>query len=159
MISKKIMNEAEESMPKEQRFVERIRSFFGKKSHLLIVSGIAAVALLYPIYGFTVQNINDRYNVLLLMLGFVQVTAAGVFFANINKFSMKKYACAVSVCSVVMYLVTVSLGVLAGMDPSNPMQVIPGWIGLIFWGIPICATVIALSVLLAYFTVRSMNKE
>lgn len=159
MISEKIKNAAEKAMPKERRFVERIRSFFGKKSHLLIVSGIAAVALLYPIYGFTVHNINDGYNVLLLILGFVQVTAAGVFFANINKFSMKKYACAVSVCSAVMYLVTVTLGVLAGMDPSNPMQVIPGGIWLILWGIPVCATAIALSVLLAYFTVRSMNKE
>lgn len=159
MISEKIKNAAEKAMPKEQRFIERIRSFFGKRSHLIIVSGIAAVALLYPIYGFTTQNINDRYNVLLLILGFVHVTAAGVFFSNINKFSMKKYACAVSVCSVVMYLVTVTLGVLAGMDPSDPMQVIPGWTGSVLWGIPICATVIALSVLLAYFTVRSMNKE
>lgn len=159
MISEKIKNAAEKAMPKERRFIERIRSFFGNKSHLLIVSGIAAVFFLYPMYDLSCRNINDGYNVLLLILGFVQVTAAGVFFSNINKFSMKKYACAVSVCSVVMYFVTVTLGVLAGMDLSYPMQVIFGWIGLILWGIPICATVIALSVLLAYFTVRSMNKE
>lgn len=159
MISEKIKNAAEKAMPKERKFIERIHGFFGKRSHLLIVSGIAAVALLYPIYDLACRNINDGYYVLLFILGFVQVTAAGVFFSNINKFSMKKYACAVSVCSVVMYLVTVTWSVLAGMDPSDPMQVIPGWIGLILWGIPVCATIIALSVLLAYFTVCSMDKE
>lgn len=159
MISEKIKNAAEKAMPKEKRLLDKINGFFEKKSHRLIVSGVMAVILLYPIYCMTCGNINDRYNALMLVLGFIQVTAAGAFFANINDFSLKKYVCAVSVWSVVMYLAAAAWGVLVGMDPGNPMQVIPGWIGLVVLGIPVCATIIALSVLLAYLTVRGMKTE
>lgn len=156
MISEKIKNAAEKAMPKEKRFIDGIRRFFEKKPRRLIVSGVIAAAFLYPIYRVAPNHIDGLP---LMILEFIQVTATGALFANINAFSLKKYACAVSVWSVVLYLAAATWGVLVGMDPGNPMQVIPGWIGLVLLGIPVCATIIALSVLLAYLTVRGMKTE
>ncbi|MBD5128980.1 MAG: hypothetical protein HDT43_03520 [Ruminococcaceae bacterium] len=159
MISEKIKNSAEKAMPKEKRFIDGVRSFFGKKPHRLILSGLVALALLYPIYCMAGDNINDRYNVPMLALGFIQVTAAGAFFANIKTYSLKKYVCAVSVWSVVLYFAAVTLEVLSGMDTSDFMQVIPGWTTLLLLGIPICATLIALSVLFAYLVTCYLKEE
>lgn len=156
MISEKIKNVAEKAMPKEKKFVDGVMSFFAKKSHRLIVSGVAAAALLFPIYCLAPYHLGD---IQLTILEFIQITATGALFANINTFSLKKYACAVSVWSVVLYLAALTWGVLVGMDPSQPMQVVPGWCAHALLGIPICATIIALSVLMAYFTIRGMKKE
>lgn len=156
MITEKIKNVAEKAMPKEKKFVDGIRSFFDKKSHRLIVSGFAAVAFLFPIYRLAPYYIGD---ILLTVLEFIQITATGALLANINTFSLKKYAYAVSVWSVVLYLAAITWSVLVGMDPSQPMQVVPGWLAHALMGIPVCAVIIALSVLLAYFTVRGMKKE
>ena len=159
MISEKIKNSAEKAMPKEKRFIDRIRSFFGKKSRLLTVSGIAAVVLLYPIYLLLSRNVNDRYNVLIAALDFVELTAAGVFFANIETFSLKKYARAVSIWMAVLYLSTVTVFLFTGLDTSTWTEVIPYWILYIAAGLPFCATLIALSVILAYLVTCSMKEE
>jgi len=152
MISEKIKNAAEKAMPKEKKLVDKIKAFFEKKSHRLIVSGVAALVFLYPVYELTLTGYGDL-TVLIAVPGFIQITATGAFFANINAFSLKKYAVAVSVWSVVLYFVVVSLSVLRGMDPTSPMQVLFPWLARLLVGIPVCATATALAVLLAYFTV------
>lgn len=156
MISEKIKNAAEKAMPKEKRFIDGIRRFFEKKPRRLIVSGVIAVAFLYPVYREAPNHIDGLP---LMILEFIQVTATGALFANINAFSLKKYACAVSVWSLVLYLAAATWGVLSGMgSPDDPMLVV-GCLRLVLLGIPVCATIIALSVLLAYLTVRGMKTE
>lgn len=159
MVSEKIKNAAEKTMPKEKRFVERVQSFFGKKSRLLIASGFTAVVLLYPIYWLVSGNLNGRYNLLLAALDFVELTAAGVFFANIDEFSLKKYGIAVSVWSVVLHLATSTLYVVIGSDPTTWTEIIPYWFAYIAEGLLVCSTMVALSVLLAYLVACCMKKE
>ena len=50
MISEKVKNAAEKAVPKEKRFVDGIRSFFEKKSHRLIFSGVSATLLLLLLF-------------------------------------------------------------------------------------------------------------
>ncbi|GEM_PF-4992293 len=152
MISEKIRNAAEKAVPKEQKLIGRVTGFFAKKSHRLIVSGVTATALLYPIYRLT-PDICSEENVILAILGFIELIAVGAFFANINAFSMKKYAVAVAVWSVALHLAVITMGVLSGMDLTQIEPAVASWLGLLVMGIPICATSTALTVLLAYFTV------
>lgn len=158
MISEKIRNAAEKVMPHEQKLIGRVGGFFAKKSHRLIVSGVMATALLYPIYCLT-PHICDEYNVLIAVFGFIELIAVGAFFANINAFSMKKYAVAVAVWSVALHLAVITMGVLSGMDITQIEPAVASWLGLLVMGIPICATSTALTVLLAYFTVGKRRTE
>lgn len=153
MISEKIRNAAEKAMPKEKRFVEKAAGFFKKKSHRLIVSGVLSAVLICSIYELEIMKYDNRFDVLLVVLGFIHLTATGAFFANINTFSLKKFAAAVSVCSVVMYSAAITLGVISAMDTTKPETALASWLGNMLFGIPTCAIFTALTVLSAYFAV------
>lgn len=138
-------------MPAEKRLVGRLERFFAKKSHRLIVSGVAATVLLCLL--FVVTEKADFFSVPNAGLGLAELVAVGAFFANINKFSLKKFAAAVSVSSVVLYLALLTYGILTAIDLSSLEFAVVMWTGNAILGIPVCATMIALTVLLAYFTV------
>ncbi len=91
-------------------------------------------------------------------LGFAELIAVGTFFANINEFSLKKFAAAVSVSAAVLYLALLTYGMIIWMDLSRLDLMIASWLGNAILGIPVCATMITLTVLLAYFTVCRKTK-
>lgn len=151
MISEKVKNAAEKAMPTEKRFIEKLKVFFAKKSHRLIVSSVTATALLYLL--FAVTGTVGFFSVPNAVLGLAELMAAGAFFANINKFSLKKFAAAVSVSSVVLYFSLLTYWVLCGIDLSRIDAAVVIWLGNAVLGLPVCATAITLTVLFVYFTV------
>ena len=159
MISEKVKNAAEKAMPAEKRFIDKVKGFFDKKSHRLIFSCITALACLYPIYGLMLTYNTERFYVLLAFLGIIELTAAGSFFANINKFSMKKFAVSVAVWSALLYLSVHTAAIISAIDLTRVELAVAVWIGKIMLGIPICATATALTALLVYFTVCRKTKE
>lgn len=158
MISEKVKNAAEKVMPKEKRFIEKVEGFFEKKSRRLIFSSITALVFLYPIYALMFSYNVERYYVLLAFLGIVELTAAGAFFANINKFSLKKFAIAAAVWSVVVYVSVHTAAIISAMDLTRIELAVAVWLGQMMLCLPICATATALTTLLAYFTVCRKTK-
>lgn len=157
MISEKVKNAAEKAMPAEKRLVDRLERFFARKSHRLIVSGVAATVLLCLL--FVVNDKADFFSLPNAGLGFAELVAVGAFFANIGRFSLKKFAAAVSVSSVVLYLALLTYGILTAIDLRSVEVAVARWLGNAILGLPVCATMIALTVLLAYFTVCGKTKQ
>lgn len=156
IISEKVKNAAEKAMPKEKRFIEKVEGFFEKKPRRLIFSGVSATILLLLL--FVVTETAGFFSVPNAVLGFAELIAVGAFFANINSFSLKKFAVAVSISSVVLYLALLTYGMITAIDLSRLDTAAVIWTGKAILGIPVCATMIALTVLLAYFTVCRKTK-
>ncbi|MDE7360880.1 MAG: hypothetical protein K2N38_02985 [Oscillospiraceae bacterium] len=151
MFTEKVKNAAEKVMPVEKRFIEKLESFFAEKPRRLIVSGVAAVLLLFLLFVITERV--DFFSVPNAVLGLAELMAVGAFFANINEFSLKKFAAAVSVAAVILYLALMTYGVLVGVNLSQIDSAIAMWTGHVILAIPVCATAITLTVLFVYFTV------
>lgn len=50
------------------------------------------------------------------ILGVIDLTAIGAFFANIEAFSMKVFGVSVGIASVMMYVTTTFLSIFSGLD-------------------------------------------
>ncbi len=156
MISEKVKNATEKAMPAEKRRIDKVKGFFEKKSHRLIFSGVSATLLLLLL--FIMARTANFFSLPNAALGFAELIAVGTFFANINEFSLKKFAAAVSVSAAVLYLALLTYGMIIWMDLSRLDLMIASWLGNAILGIPVCATMITLTVLLAYFTVCRKTK-
>lgn len=116
MITETIIKAAEKAMPFEEKLWNKFEKFFGKNACRLVVSGITALVFTWLIFEVSTHGQNDRYAVLLAILGFIDITAIGAFFANIEAFSMKVFGISVGAASVLLYASATTINIFTGLD-------------------------------------------
>lgn len=116
MITETIIKAAEKAMPFEEKLWNKFEKFFGKNACRLVVSGITALVFTELIYEVSMHSYNSRFSVLLAILGFIDITAIGAFFANIEAFSMKVFGISVGAASVLLYVSTTTINIFTGLD-------------------------------------------
>ena len=163
MVSEKIIRAAERTikraekvMPVEAKLYANIRGFFKKKSHRLIVSGITALVFLWLIFILSCEYWEESFlsNFLIIVAGYIEITAFGAFVANIRKFSLVKFGISAGIWSVFMYTYFSIIDILSGYDPYQVGK-LPAVIRLCcVQGIFVCPILTAAAVFIAYLTVR-----
>ena len=164
MVSEKIIRAAERTikraekvMPVEAKLYANIRGFFKKKSHRLIVSGITALVFLWLIFILSCEYWEESFlsNFLIIVAGYIEITAFGAFVANIRKFSLVKFGISAGIWSVFMYTYfSIIVLFLCGYDPQQIEALYVAIRRFCVQGIFVCPILTAAAVFTAYLMVR-----
>ena len=112
------------------KFFKKISGFFGKKPHLLIFCGIAAVGLFILGWNFLLYHaghidhfpfLNTPFKnmIAFAVIVFFFLVALGEFVANVGQFSFVNYAVVTFFAALALYVITPIGEVLSMMDPSD----------------------------------------
>ena len=111
-------------------FFKKISEFFGKKSHLLIVSGIAAAGLFVLGWHFLMTYVGRidlipfldtpfKNMIAFSVIVFLFFVALGEFAANIGQFSFVNYAVVTFFAALACYVITPIGEILSYIDLSD----------------------------------------